>query len=101
MTAAEALERVAAADDGRYGVLLETASLELGYYRPGDEDPQKPHDRDELYVIHRGHGRFVCDDDCVDFSVGDVLYVPAHAEHRFVEMSADFGAWVVFVGPRR
>lgn len=100
MTAEDALRALASADDGRYGVLLDTATLELGYYRPGEHDPQQPHDRDELYVILTGSGRFLCGDETMPFTAGDVLYVPAFVEHRFVDMSADFGAWVIFVGPR-
>jgi hypothetical protein len=32
---------------------------------------------------------------------GDVLFVAAHEEHRFVDFSDDFKVWVVFYGPVR
>jgi len=32
--------------------------------------------------------------------VGDVLFVAAGVEHRFLNISDDFSAWVVFWGPK-
>ena len=33
------------------------------------------------------------------FEPGEALFVPAGVEHRFVDFSDDFAAWVVFYGP--
>ena len=30
---------------------------------------------------------------------GDLVFAPAHAEHRFEDISADFATWVLFYGP--
>ena len=100
MTTERALAAVTKSDDGLYGVLLEHGTMELGYYRPKDCDEQEPHDQDELYIVHTGAGVFQRGDERIDFGPGDALFVPAHMEHRFVEFSADFAAWVVFYGPR-
>jgi len=99
MTPEKALAAVASSDDGLYGVLLEHGTLELGYYRPLVEDDQEPHEQDEIYIVHTGSGKFLRGDECFAFAPGDALFVPAGVEHRFVDFTKDFGAWVVFYGP--
>jgi mannose-6-phosphate isomerase-like protein (cupin superfamily) len=79
--------------------LLEHGSLELRHYAPKGVDPQTPHERDELYVVARGHGSFVRGGERVRVGLNDVLFVPAGMEHRFEEMSDDFSTWVMFYGP--
>ena len=95
----KALQAVRASDDGLYGVLLENGSMELGYYKPVGLDEQSPHDQDEIYIVQTGHGTFVCGDERNSFKPGDALFVAAGVEHRFVDFSDDFAAWVVFYGP--
>ena len=99
MTLQSALQAVRASDDGLYGVLLENGSMELGYYRPSDRDEQSPHDQDEIYIVQSGSGSFVRGDEIIPFAPGDALFVAAGVEHRFVDFSDDFGAWVIFYGP--
>ena len=99
MTVNAALQAVAASGDERYGVLLEHETLEIGFYAPDKTDPQTPHDQDEVYVVHSGSGRFVLGDNEQKFEPGEVLFVPAGTEHRFLDFTEDFGAWVVFYGP--
>ena len=65
----------------------------------GREDKQKPHARDEVYAIATGPSRFVVDGRECEVAAGDVLFVPAHAEHRFIGFSDDFSTWVFFYGP--
>jgi mannose-6-phosphate isomerase-like protein (cupin superfamily) len=100
MSIESALTAVAASGEERYGVMLEHGTLEIGYYAPRGEDPQSPHDQDEVYIVHSGNGSFFCDGKSEAFAVGDVLFVKAGVEHRFVDFSDDFGAWVVFYGPK-
>lgn len=100
MTVANAVAAAADSDDGRYGILKSRGTLEIGYYAPREHDPQQPHDRDEIYVVQSGRGTFCCDGARQPFEPGEVLFVPAGAEHRFESFSDDFGAWVVFYGPR-
>ena len=99
MTVSTALQAVAESGDERYGVLLEHGTLEIGFYAPIGTDPQTPHDQDEVYVVHAGSGNFLLGDIERVFESGDVLFVPAGAEHRFQDFTDDFGAWVVFYGP--
>jgi len=79
--------------------VFEHGSLQVKMYRPNAQDLQKPHARDEIYVIARGSGWFVNGDERHAFQTGDVLFVPAGVAHRFEEFSEDFSTWVMFYGP--
>lgn len=74
-------------------------SLIAEYYKPEKIDNQKPHDRDEIYVIASGSGTFYNDGNRWDFNPGDFLFVPAGAEHWFEKFTDDFATWVFFYGP--
>jgi mannose-6-phosphate isomerase-like protein (cupin superfamily) len=73
--------------------------LELRFAAPATKGMQVPHDRDEFYIVATGSGRYRIDDAEVAIAPGDLLFAAAHAEHGFVERSADFSEWVVFYGP--
>lgn len=73
--------------------------LEIRMYSPRGRDPQSPHDRDELYVVAAGHGKFRVGERVDAFAPGALLYVAAHEVHRFEDFSDDFAAWVIFYGP--
>jgi mannose-6-phosphate isomerase-like protein (cupin superfamily) len=70
--------------------------LDVEFCQPKGSDAQKPHARDEIYVIARGSGGFESGGKRHEFSAGDAIYVPRHAEHRFVDFSEDFATWVFF-----
>jgi mannose-6-phosphate isomerase-like protein (cupin superfamily) len=97
--------RLAAAQDvqlepGRLSaLLLRHGTMSLRWYAPRGSDVQTPHDQDEVYMIASGSGWFLREGKRVAVEPGDVLFVPAGLEHRFVDFSDDFGAWVVFYGP--
>ena len=85
---------------GRLSALMLThGSMELRWYAPSGQDPQTPHDRDEVYVVVSGTGWFVRGDERVAFGPGDALFVAAGAVHRFEGFSPDFATWVIFYGP--
>jgi mannose-6-phosphate isomerase-like protein (cupin superfamily) len=73
-------------------------SLEVELYTPRGHDPQKPHDRDEVYFVARGTGVFVDGDERHAVETGSFLIVPARQSHRFEAFSADFAVWVIFYG---
>jgi hypothetical protein len=74
--------------------------LEMRLYAPPKGgDAQVPHDRDELYVVASGSGRFRVEDRVSDVAVGALLYAAAHETHRFEDYSDDFALWVIFYGP--
>jgi mannose-6-phosphate isomerase-like protein (cupin superfamily) len=95
----DALRAAAQSDDRAYGILLDHGTMQLGFYRPLRVDPQSPHTQDEIYVVQKGTGNFMIDDETRAFAAGDALFVPAGSEHRFSDFSDDFCAWVVFYGP--
>ncbi len=99
MTPKNALKAVRESDDGLYGVILEHGSMELGFYKPDAEDKQQPHEQDEIYIVQSGSGSFVRGAETIPFSSGDALFVAAGVNHRFVDFSEDFAAWVIFYGP--
>ncbi len=74
-----------------------TLSVEL--YKPEGVDLQKPHSRDEVYVVISGSGMFLNGKETVAFGPGDFLFVPAGQEHRFLDFTDDFVTWVLFYGP--
>ncbi len=63
--------------------------------------PQVPHDRDEVYFVARGSGRYRVGDTVTDIGPGDLLFAAAHAPHGFEDFSDDFAVWVVFYGPQK
>jgi len=74
-------------------------SLEAELYTPVGEDRQRPHSRDEIYVVARGRALFFDGQARVPVTPGSFLFVPAGQIHRFEEFSEDFAVWVLFYGP--
>jgi mannose-6-phosphate isomerase-like protein (cupin superfamily) len=83
----------------RYALGFSRGTMSVGFYAPTDSDPQQPHKRDEIYIIHAGTGDLVIGEVTHPFQPGDVFFVGSGVEHRFEAMSDDFGSWVVFWGP--
>jgi mannose-6-phosphate isomerase-like protein (cupin superfamily) len=79
--------------------VLAHGSMSVELYRPVNIDPQTPHNQDELYVIISGSGIFNLNGEVGPFQQGDVLFVPAGIEHRFLDFTEDFATWVIFYGP--
>ncbi len=93
---AEALEKLK--ESGTiFTALFRHGALEAGIYKPERVDSQGPHERDEFYVVISGKGDFYCDGVIVPFEAGSFLFVPAGAEHRFMNFAEDFATWVFFV----
>ena len=80
--------------------VFETNAIELRYYSPRGNDAQVPHDRDELYFVIAGTGRFVRNGESVQFGPSDVLFAAAHEAHCFEAFTEEFATWVVFYGDR-
>ena len=83
---------------------LAQGSMSVELFAPGTsglgKDIQQPHAQDELYVVQRGQSGFWLEGERSTVMPGDVLFVPAGAEHRFEDFSADFVTWVIFYGPQ-
>ena len=100
VSVADALDAVSKIREGISSAFcLEHGTLQVKMYRPPGQDLQKPHTRDEIYVIARGSGWFVNGSERHPFQTGDMLFVPAGVVHRFDEFTADFCTWVIFYGP--
>lgn len=83
----------------RFVPVFAHGSLLVEVYAPSGIDPQKPHTRDEVYVVASGHGVFVTPGKRQPFKPTDLLFVAAGVEHRFEDFSGDFSVWVLFYGP--
>ena len=100
VSVADALDAVSKIKEGIPSAFcFEHGTLQVKIYRPDGQDLQKPHARDEIYVIARGSGLFVNGSERHRFQTGDLLFVPAGVEHRFDEFTDDFCTWVMFYGP--
>ncbi len=75
-----------------------TADLSVGTYSipAGGLDDQSPHTEDEVYVVTAGAARLVTPSGDSAVRVGDVVFVPAGEEHRFVDVTDDLALLVVF-----
>jgi mannose-6-phosphate isomerase-like protein (cupin superfamily) len=60
--------------------------------------PEKS-EADILYVIIAGYGVLCCSNgERIEFTAGDVMFVPAGAEHRFDEIGPKFRMWRIEIG---
>jgi len=98
-TARDALQRLAQ-EKTDFARLIEKDVFDVSLYKPEKIDPQTPHARDELYVIASGSGKFFCAGETQAIATGDVLFVAAGVEHRFLDFTDDFSTWVIFFGTR-
>jgi mannose-6-phosphate isomerase-like protein (cupin superfamily) len=71
---------------GGYEVVHSSPGLELGVYVlvAPEPDRQQPHEDDEVYVVLEGRGSLEVEGTSVELEVGNAVFVPAGAEHRFV-----------------
>ena len=99
LTPTAALATLAQQPGREFVSLFQHGSLEIEIYRPRVVDKQKPHTRDEIYVVISGTGMFVNGDSRLPFAPGEVLFVPAGVVHRFEDFTDDFATWVFFYGP--
>ncbi len=98
---AQAVSALAAQPAGGkpFAELITRGTLRVGLYAPRGEDPQQPHDQDEVYVVISGQGTFRNGPASHRFQPGDVLFVPAGVRHVFEDFGDDLYVWVVFYGP--
>ena len=87
--------------DGRgIAQVLAGAHLSFNIHGPDGLEPiPERSDADTLYVIISGYGVLRCaDGSWIEFTAGDVMLVPAGAEHRFEEIAPKFRTWRIVVG---
>ena len=81
-----------------YLEFLRVPQLSAGIYRlaAGAQDHQTAHDEDEVYFVLTGKAGFVVGGERRAIGPGSILYVPADAEHEFVEIEEDLSLLVFF-----
>jgi mannose-6-phosphate isomerase-like protein (cupin superfamily) len=84
-----------------YDEFLRVDSLSAGMYvlLPGEPDPQKPHDEDEVYVVLAGSASFTASDQTILVGPGTVIFVAAAEVHRFHDVTQRLEVVVVFAPP--
>lgn len=95
----DARQAIPTKDGKPFALLFRHGSLQVEIFAPQGVDTQKPHSRDELYVVAAGTGWFFHEGRRLPFSPGDVLFAAAGEVHRFEDFSDDLLVWVVFYGP--
>ncbi len=96
---AEAIEELKKESDKPFTLLMKNGSMRIEYFAPNNIDTQEPHLQDEIYVIASGSSQFSRAGEIINCDKGDVIFVPAKVEHRFINFTNDFGTWVIFYGP--
>ncbi len=81
---------------------LRTRTLSLHAYAlpAGGPDPQHPHGEDEVYYVVSGRAVLSVGDEDVEVTPGSIVFVPAHAPHRFHASAEPLEVLVVFAPPR-
>ncbi len=97
---AEILAALPAPDGSRLAPVFDRGDVSVELYAPRGRDEQRPHERDELYLVVAGAGNFRCAETRVAFTAGDLLFVPAGMEHRFEDFGDELVVWAVFFGPQ-
>jgi mannose-6-phosphate isomerase-like protein (cupin superfamily) len=96
-TLADLVER---AEEGKdpYLPFLERSTLSTGLYRlkAGSRDGQGAHGLDEVYYIIEGQATVLAGDDERKVIPGDVVFVAAGVEHRFINIETDLTVLVFF-----
>jgi mannose-6-phosphate isomerase-like protein (cupin superfamily) len=97
----DGLEASRSAAGELYHEFLRVDSMSAGLYvlRAREEDPQRPHNQDELYYVVSGRGRFRTGSIDRPVGPGSILFVEAGAEHRFHAITQDLSVLVVFAPP--
>lgn len=62
-----------------------------------ENDPQKPHSKDEFYFICEGAGEFKMNQETISFKKCDVTFVPKNTNHKFKNFGAEMKTWVLFI----
>ena len=79
--------------------VFEHGTMPVIVFTPRGHDYQTIHSQDKLYIVVRGSGTLMIADLPHPFGEGDVLFVSAETEHRFVDFTEDLITWAIFWGP--
>ena len=81
-----------------YLEFLRRDSMSCGLYvlEPGADDPQEPHQEDEVYVVLAGRARLSMADQDQPVGPGSVLFVARTVPHRFHDVTERLSVLVLF-----
>jgi mannose-6-phosphate isomerase-like protein (cupin superfamily) len=81
-----------------YFEFLRVPSMSLGIYTlpAAGEDPQSPHQEDEVYYVIEGRATIRVGNEDRDVSRGSVVFVPARVAHRFHSIREKVSLLVIF-----
>jgi mannose-6-phosphate isomerase-like protein (cupin superfamily) len=86
-----------------YGEFVRIPTMSCGIYvlQPDEKDFQRPHHQDEIYYVISGAARIkVTAENQAEqdraIGPGDIIFVKAHEEHRFNEVTQELVLLVVF-----
>ena len=81
-----------------YLEFLRRDSMSCGLYvlEPGADDPQEPHQEDEVYVVLEGRARLMVAGQDHPVGPGSVLFVARTVAHRFHDVSERLSVLVFF-----
>ncbi len=83
--------------DGVFDVeSFKKGKVSLVFFAPRSTDYQTFHEQDEFYIIVRGKGSLIIDNDTFSCNIGDAFYVPAKVLHHFEDFTEDFTMWAIF-----
>lgn len=82
----------------RYLEFLRVPAMSAGLYvlPAGGQDPQKPHNEDELYYVLRGRARVRVGAEDRNVGPGSVIFVSAKVPHQFHDITEELAVLVFF-----
>lgn len=94
----EQLEKQRSDDGKRYLEFIRVPAMSAGLYvlPGGGQDPQKPHNEDELYYVVRGRARVRVGSEDRDVGPGSIIFVGAKVQHQFHEIAEELAVLVFF-----
>jgi len=92
------LSQLESARKRAYLEFLRVPAMSAGIYvlPAGANDMQQPHREAEIYYVVSGRGRMRLAKQDVAVAPGQIIFVPAHQEHRFHSISEELTLLVVF-----
>ena len=81
-----------------YLPFLNEPTLRTGLYAlpAGATDTQQPHDKDEVYYVIDGRAAITIGEEMFEVEPGSVIFVEAHINHRFHDITEDLQLLVFF-----
>ncbi len=94
----EVLKPLIGENGNQYHIFLDNPTMRVEYleYPAGHIDLQQPHDWDEIYYVISGKSEFTADGVKHSIKGGDNIFVAAHVDHKFHDITEDLSVIVFF-----